>query len=116
MWLTARSCVPSSSGGGRGHALPCNRCRPRDAGTSGGTTPQPPGDDGALSSLPDSDTATPTDTPADLPSDALALAVTFTLTQHRYPRLNEKQRFELRVHLAHLLNGAPGTPCPGGIA
>lgn len=64
---------------------------------------------------PDSNKAD-ADKPAELPSDALALAVTFTLTQHRYPELNEKQRFELRLHLAHLLHGVPDTPCPGGVA
>lgn len=68
-----------------------------------------------MSCLPNSSRAT-ANKPADLPSDALALAVSFTLTQHDYPELDEKQRFELRLHLAHLLHGARGKPCPGGVA
>lgn len=68
-----------------------------------------------VTNRPDRTTARTGDRPADLPSDGLALAVTFTLTQHDYPELNEKQRFELRLHLAHLLHGGPGHLCPGGV-
>jgi hypothetical protein len=75
-----------------------------------------------VSNLPDGGTATTSGfrpdrpAPANLPSDSLAWAVAFVLNQHGYAELDEAQRLELRMHLSHLLHGAPGTPCPGSVA
>lgn len=49
-------------------------------------------------------------------TDGLALAVAFVLEQHGAQRFNEAQRFELRLHLRHVLHGDPESPCAGSVA